>query len=132
MNLINDQDVGAWLEEFAARVRARDLDGGRSLFDPSAIGFGTVADRYDGLDELVGAQWSDVWPRTEEFAFDAADARWLDEVLCVVAATWTSVGTTAGERRTRTGRATVVLRRSDDGGLLAVHTHMSMTPGTPA
>lgn len=132
MGTISEHDVTAWLEAFAARVRDCDLEGGRALFDPQASGFGTVAGRYDGLDELVGSQWSAVWSRTEDFRFDEVDERWLDGSMCAIAATWSSVGVEAGERRTRSGRATLVLRRSSTGNLVAVHTHFSMLPGTSA
>jgi ketosteroid isomerase-like protein len=133
---ISAPEVDTWLEAFTTCVRARDLDGGRALFDPDAAGFGTVTEVYAGLDALVSSQWSEVWGRTEDFAFDADRRRWLDGSLCVVAATWRSTGTDAdgetGGRRTRTGRATVALQRSAGGGLLAVHSHFSMTPGTAA
>lgn len=129
MTTIGDQDVSAWLDAFATCVRDRDLDRGRTLFSPDAVGFGTVARRYEGIDELVGEQWSEVWSRTEEFTFDAVDHRWLDGSLCAVAATWHSVGTDGDGRRRRTGRATLVLHRTDDG-LRATHSHFSITPGT--
>jgi hypothetical protein len=102
---IDDREIAAWLEAFAACVRARDLAGGRALFDPAAAGFGTVADRYAGIDDLADTQWSQVWSRTEEFGFDGIERHWSDSTLCAVAASWRSVGTEHGERRTRTGRA---------------------------
>jgi len=129
--MIGAEEVGRWLDAFAACVRERDLAGGRALFDADAVGFGTVTETYGSRDELVAQQWSDVWPRTEDFSFTTADHHWLAEDLCAVAATWRSVGTDGDGRRTRTGRATLVLRRDDDR-LVAVHSHFSMSPGTPA
>lgn len=131
MTVIGDREVDLWLETFAACVRDRDLDAGRALFAADAAGFGTVAEAYRNRDELIADQWSDVWPRTEGFSFTSAEHRWLGDDLCAVAATWASVGTDAGERRTRSGRATLVLRRDGDA-LVAVHSHFSMTPGTSA
>ena len=125
-------DVDAWLEAFAACVRARDHAGARDLFAPDAAGFGTVADRYDGLDELQLTQWSEVWERTTGFAFDGGDARWSTPDLCVVAATWRSRRADGPGSGERTGRATLVLRTDPDGSLRAVHSHFSMTPGTRA
>lgn len=131
MTLISERDLGAWLEAFSAAVRARDLDAGRALFADDAVGFGTVAGHYADLDDLASAQWSDVWPRTEEFAFDEIEHQWLDDPWGTVAVTWRSVGTETDDRRIRTGRATIVLRRTE-AGVVAVHSHFSMTPGTPA
>ena len=131
MTTISDQEVAAWLEEFASCVRRRDFDGGRLLFDEHATGFGTAASRYSSLDALVTSQWERVWPRTEEFDFDGVEQQWLDENLCAVAATWHSVGIEDDGPRSRSGRATLVLVRSERG-LVAVHSHLSMEPGTAA
>lgn len=135
---IQGDEADSWLEAFAACVRERDLDAGRDLFAPDAVGFGTVAETYVDRGQLIAEQWSDVWPRTEDFTFTGSEHRWLDEDLCAVAATWRSVGLEPnqdgnqdGSRRTRTGRATIVLKRTGDS-LVAVHSHFSMTPGTPA
>ncbi|MET3960899.1 ketosteroid isomerase-like protein [Marmoricola sp. OAE513] len=131
MSPLSDPDVDAWLAAFSACVRARDLDGGRELFASEAVGFGTVTERYEGLDDLVASQWSEVWERTEEFTFLDGDQRWIDGDQAVVAAAWRSVGTDGGGRRTRTGRVTLVLRRQG-AAVLALHSHFSMSPGTPA
>ncbi len=132
MSSLDDRSINAWMKAFASCVRSRDIERGRALFDPEATGFGTVAGHYSSLDDLVGSQWSNVWPRTQDFVFDEVDHRWLDASLCAVAATWRSVGTDGDVRRTRTGRATLILQRTEGAGLQAVHTHFSMTPGTPA
>lgn len=131
MTRIGDDEVDRWLETFAACVRDRDLDAGRALFAADAAGFGTVAGAYRDRDELVAQQWSDVWPRTADFSFSGTEHRWLADGWCAVAATWTSVGLGGDERRTRSGRATLVLRKDGDR-VVAVHSHFSMAPGTPA
>ncbi len=131
MTPISDPDVDAWLSAFADCVRARDFEAGRALFAHEAVGFGTVTERYDGLEELVGSQWSQVWERTAEFSFEGDAERWLDGEQAVVATGWRSIGTEDGGRRTRTGRVTLVLRATG-GTVLAVHSHFSMSPGTSA
>lgn len=128
---IDDRAIDAWLQAFATCVRTQDFESGRELFDVNAAGFGTVTGRYDGLGELVGSQWSGVWKRTEQFDFDQTDLRWIDSSMCVVAATWQSIGNDGGERRTRSGRATLVLQLAGDR-MFAVHSHFSMDPGTTA
>ena len=123
MRRIPDQpDVGEWRAgRGAAPIRVFAL--GLTLLYVCALA--SVA--FD----LVGSQWSQVWHRTADFTFVEVEGRWLGHDLCAVAATWRSTGTddAAGEGRTRTGRATLVLRR-DDAHLVAVHSHFSMTPGT--
>lgn len=125
--------VLAWLEAFAAAVRDEDLVAGRALFAREASGFGTVTDTYDGLDDLVARQWSDVWPRTSGFAFRPESVRvWGDSDHATVAVEWASVGTrTDGSTWERSGRATFALQRAE-GPWRAQHSHVSMTPGTPA
>jgi len=118
-----------WLEEFAAAVRAADYAGGAALFDPDALGFGTVAERAQGLETLMREQWRQVWGSTEGFRFDLAGARIEVEGDLAYAATgWSSTGFLAdGAPFPRSGRATIVLRRRADG-LRAVHTHFSLSP----
>lgn len=121
--------VARWLEDFAEAVRSADYARGAALFDPGALGFGTVAQRADGLDALTREQWRHVWDATEGFRFDLADAR-IEAAgeLAWVAATWSSMGfTDAGAPFLRAGRATIVLRRGA-AGWRAVHTHFSLNP----
>jgi ketosteroid isomerase-like protein len=121
-------DVARWLEEFAAAVRAADYARGAALFDPGALGFGTVAERAEGLDVLIREQWRHVWDATEGFRFDAGARIEVEGGLAWVAATWSSQGFAAdGEPFPRVGRATIVLRRGA-GGWRAVHTHFSLAP----
>jgi ketosteroid isomerase-like protein len=122
--------IRRWLDAFAAAVRAADYARGAELFDPDALGFGTVVERAEGLNRLAEAQWKRVWDATEGFAFHVGGAR--IEVrgdIAWVASTWSSTGVTEGGAPfPRSGRATIVLRRRGDGWR-AVHTHFSLTPG---
>jgi len=122
-------EIVRWLEEFAAAVRAVDYARGARLFDPLALGFGTVAERADGLDALARSQWRHVWDATEGFRFDLEAARIeVEGDLAYVAATWSSTGfDEAGAPFPRAGRATIVLRHGKDGWR-AVHTHFSLSP----
>jgi hypothetical protein len=123
-----------WLEAFAARVRARDLDGGRALFDPRCTGYGTRAAEAIGIEALVAQQWSLIWPSTVGFAFDTDTIRTVGEPaggVVVAMARWSSTAVTdTGQTIERTGRATIVLQPSTEAphGLVAVHTHFSETP----
>lgn len=125
-----DQDAAeAWLQDFAAAVRARDYEKARRMFDAEVRGFGTVARRYHSVDELVQEQWKRVWDETESFRFDLDSAEyWHEGDLVVAISEWSSDDVAPdGSRRPRTGRATIVLGRSGDV-FRAAHTHFSLTP----
>lgn len=121
--------IERWLEEFAAAVRAADYARGAGLFDPAALGFGTVAERADGLERLVREQWRRTWGVTRGFRFDLGDARIeIAGEVAWVAATWSSTGfDAAGKPFPRAGRATLVLRQ-DAARWRAVHSHFSLLP----
>ena len=129
--------VAAWLERFAACVRARDLDAGRAMFDPTCRSFGTRAAQVDDLDELVSEQWSHIWNSTNGFTFDLATlttftSEQRDQAVAIVR--WTSTGERADSSTfDREGRATIVLHAdaTSPDGWLAVHTHFSETPREP-
>lgn len=125
--------VAAWLRTFAAAVRERDFSGARQLFWADSEGFGTVADRWNGIDQLEVEQWQGVWGRTADFGFDLDGASIVAaDDLTLVIATWSSQGVEPdGSTRRRHGRATIGLV-AVDGDLRAVHSHFSMVPGTPA
>lgn len=118
----------SWLADFAARVRDRDLEGGRLMFDPACVSFGTRTDVANSLDELIEDQWTPVWAATTGFHFIDSHVVSAGLEATAVAVRWTSIATIDG--RTRTGRATIVLRADADAthGCLCVHTHFSTTP----
>ncbi len=123
--------IVSWLESFAAAVRAADYARGAELFDAGALGFGTVAVRAAGVDELARSQWRQTWDATEGFRFHIEGARIeVSGSTAWVASTWSSTGFDgAGTPFPREGRATLVLRRAASGWR-AVHTHFSLRPGT--
>lgn len=133
-------DLAAWFEAWAAMVRQRDFAAARALFSPGVVGFGTHMHIVSGLDRLEADQWRNVWPTIEDFRF-------LTEALHVGASSdgtsawaivpWTSTGFAEnGATFERPGRATVLFVTGGDpaltpGGWLAIHTHISLAPGTP-
>jgi len=122
-------EVRHWLARFAHAVRSRDYQAGRGMFDPAALGFGTVVRRAEGLDVLAEAQWHRVWSRTEGFVFDLDRAAIdVEGNLAWVAVEWASTGFRGERPVRRTGRATIVLRWWADAWY-AIHTHFSRTPG---
>jgi ketosteroid isomerase-like protein len=125
--------VRAWLETFAKAVRDRDLTAGRAMFSTDVIGFGSVAGRTSGIDDLVNRQWQQVWPVTRDFAFDMRTvAIHGDGCVSWVASEWSSIGQRPdGTTFKRRGRVTIILQRCCDERLLAIHTHYSLIPEPP-
>jgi ketosteroid isomerase-like protein len=122
-----------WLNTFSKAVRDRDCQGARPLFSPQAVGFGTRAARYDGLDDLIDQQWRPIWTSTSGFEFDLSSLKWGQEGhLIWVAIQWSSWGQErTGRRFRRNGRATLVLH--DRGNQLqAQHSHFSLDPHSVA
>jgi ketosteroid isomerase-like protein len=118
-----------WLAAFEAAVRARDFAAGRRLCTDHIFGFGSVAPRAEGIDQLESNQWQCVWPQTEGFAFDHSSLHCGGVTGSYwVAALWSSRGQLDSPAPAkRSGRATIILHRSG-GQLLAVHTHFSLVP----
>ena len=53
----DENKVVQWLAQWEDRIASQDFQAARELFDLAAIGFGTVAPRANGLDDLVERQW---------------------------------------------------------------------------
>lgn len=118
-----------WLTEFQGRVRAVDFDGARRLCAPGLIAFGTFATAAVGLDEVVEAQWRQVWPKIRDFTIRVAECRGaVSGDQAWVAAPWDSLGVREdGSTFARPGRLTITFERRD-GRWLATHTHVSLAP----
>jgi ketosteroid isomerase-like protein len=126
--------VADWLEAFARCVRVRDVEAARALVAPEVRGFGTRVEYADGRDDLESRQWAVLWPRIRDFRFLAAPRiveQSDDGSLLGVAVLWES-GPLDGDGPTRRGRCTVLLRRTDDGRYVALHTHFSESPRATA
>ena len=119
--------IDEWSDLFAKCVRERDYATARGLVSQHVYSFGTVACVAVGRGDLEFNQWCVVWPSThgfkwtERMTFELGQ-RSDDDIL--LAARWSSY---RGEVERR-GRATIVLRRTDNGLLEAIHTHFSEDP----
>jgi ketosteroid isomerase-like protein len=129
-------ELRAWFESWAGHVRACDFEAARGLFDPEVVGFGTRMHVVRGLERLESQQWRHVWPTIDGFRFV------LDELHCAASddgrqawavVPWVSTGFHQdGTPFDRPGRATVIFTRAaGDQPWRAVHTHISLAPGTP-
>jgi ketosteroid isomerase-like protein len=125
-----------WLDEWSACVRARDYEAARSLFNTDVVGFGTHMRVVHGLEDLERDQWRNVWGTIEDFRFLTEQLECgtsNDGLLAWVVVPWSSTGFDAeGTGFDRPGRATIVLERAVvDSRWRAIHTHISLAPGTP-
>lgn len=127
--------IHGWLTRFAVCVREVDYAAARPFWHPDIIIFGTHQELVKGLAAWTETQWDNVWPRTEDFAFDLGNTAVLaspDGRMAVVITPWTSTGFHSdGTPFDRPGRATLVLARQEDGGWVGVHSHMSLQRGVP-
>ena len=124
-----------WLSRFAACVREVDYAAARPFWHPDIIIFGTHQELVRGLIAWTNTQWDNVWPRTEDFAFDLGNTAVLaspDGAMAVVITPWTSTGFHSdGTRFARPGRATLTLAQQPDGSWIGVHSHMSLERSVP-
>ncbi len=124
-----------WLTRFAACVREVDYAAARPFWHPNIIIFGTHQELVRGLTAWTDTQWDNVWPRTEDFAFDIGNTEVLaspDGAMAVAITPWTSTGFHPdGTRFDRPGRATITLARQPDRSWIGVHSHMSLERGVP-
>lgn len=129
-------EIKDWFDEWGSYVAAVDYDAARPLFHPEAIGFGTYMEYVRGLDQLEARQWRSIWSTTAGFQF------LTERLICGVSSDgrqawgivpWTSTGFHEdGASFDRPGRATVLFLREDsDEPWRAIHTHFSLSPGTP-
>ncbi len=128
--------IRGWFITWGDQVAAVDFASARPLFHPDVIGFGTYMDVVRGLDRLEAQQWRLIWPTIEGFHF------LVDQLVCEVSedgkhaygiVPWTSTGFKEdGTSYERPGRATVLFtRQTPDTAWRAMHTHISLAPGTP-
>ena len=133
---IDRQAIANWFSSWDKLVDGVDFVPARELFDPEVVGFGTRMDIVSGIDNLETTQWRRVWPTIEGFRFDLSTLHCMvspDRLQAVGIALWQSKGFHEdGRAFERPGRATVVFRReAADEAWRAVHTHISLNPGTP-
>ena len=129
-------EIKSWFDEWSGYVAAVDFESARPLFHPEVVGFGTYMEYVRGLEHLEAQQWRSIWGTIADFRFAS------EHLICGVSSDelqawgitpWTSTGFHEdGTSYERPGRATVLfVRASSDAPWLAIHTHISLSPGTP-
>lgn len=129
-------EIKAWFDEWSGHVSSVDYESARELFHPEVIGFGTYMEFVRGLENLEQQQWRSIWGTIADFRFAT------EYLICGVSddgtqawgiVPWTSTGFHEDDTSyERPGRATVLfVRDTPDGPWRAIHTHISLAPGTP-
>jgi ketosteroid isomerase-like protein len=128
-----DAAVRQWFELLERCCVDVDYESARAIFATDVASFGTKAEVVVGLGPLQRQQWEGIWPNIRDFGIDLDHmVAGGSESLAWGIAPWTSTGFSEdGTPFDRPGRATVVLERRGDTWL-AVHTHFSLNPRTPA
>ncbi len=137
---VPEDDVAAirqWFAEWSVNVAEVDFAPARELFEDNVAGFGTHLDVVEGLDALENGQWRAVWPTIEDFSFLLATLKVAvspDRRLAMGIITFSSTGVAVdGHRFLRPGRATVAFARPRrNAPWKAIHSHVSLNPGTPS
>jgi ketosteroid isomerase-like protein len=130
------QAIADWFIAWDTLVRDVNYIDARKLFHEDVIGFGTHMEVVRGLEQLEARQWRTIWPTIEDFTFI------IDQLVTGVSndglqawgiVPWSSFGFHEdGTRFPRPGRATVLFTRaSTSEPWRAIHTHISLSPGTP-
>ncbi len=129
-------EIKAWFDEWSGYVAAVDFESARKLFHPEVVGFGTYMEYVRGLEALEQQQWRSIWGTIADFHFAT------EHLICGISSDglqawgitpWTSTGFHEdGSPYERPGRATVLFVRDNTASpWLAIHTHISLSPGTP-
>jgi ketosteroid isomerase-like protein len=132
-----EQQVADWVAGWGAEVAAANIRAGRERFAAHLTAFGTHADVVVGRERVEAEQWSQIWPKIEDFAFVLDQLSVIaspNGLLAVAIVPWTSTGIAEdGSRFPRPGRATIVLERSAvDAPWVGTHTHFSLARGVPS
>lgn len=133
---MQDKTISGWFEQWNRLIGEVDYNRARELFDTDVLGFGTHRRLLRGIDELEKEQWRSIWGRITGFTFDlgSMETGVSDDGLTGWGLSlWTSTGYHEdGSTYERPGRVTVLLSRDEsDNPWRAIHTHLSLAPGTP-
>ncbi len=131
------KSIEDWITHWGKLIADVDFRGVRETFAEDAIAFGSKVEMVTSREMLEQQQWRAIWPTIEDYRYDISTLHLLisqDRLMAVAAVILLSTGLHKdGSRFDRPGRVTVVLTRAAIGSpWFATHTHVSLTPGTPA
>ena len=131
------RSIVEWFDVWGRRVGEVNFNAVRAMFTEDAIAFGSKVEMVTSRESLERDQWRAIWPTIEDYSYDLDTLEMVvspDRLMAMGAAIFRSTGIHKdGSRFQRNGRATVTLQReSVSAPWLCNHSHVSLTPGTPA
>ena len=131
------RSVADWLARWGDLVAEVNFKAVRPMFAEDAIAFGSKVEMMTSQAQLEAEQWRAIWPSIEDYLYDLSTLEVdvsPDRLMAVGMVIFRSTGLHAdGKKFQRNGRATVALMRSAiDAPWLCTHSHVSLSPGTPA
>lgn len=131
------RSVGAFFQRWGDLVDAVDFKRARDLYVDDVIAFGSLGKMLTSREALENEQWRAVWPTLAAYTHDLPTLEVAvspDRLMAMGAVIARTTGIHKdGSHFDRPVRVTATLMRpSVDAPWLATHTHVSLTPGTPA
>jgi ketosteroid isomerase-like protein len=129
--------IAHWFARWGDLVANVDFRQAREMFVEDIVSFGSKVEMVVSREALEAQQWRAIWPSIEDYRYDLDTLEVVvspDRLMAMGAVIFRSTGLHQdGSRFSRPGRATVTLMRTTlDAPWLGTHTHVSLTPGTPA
>jgi ketosteroid isomerase-like protein len=139
-NPVLDEDrrsVADFFARWATLVGNVDFKRARELYTEDVIAFGSLGKMLASRDALEAEQWRAVWPTLADYRHDLSTLNVVvspDRLMAMGAVIARSVGIHKdGSHFERPVRVTATLMREHVGApWFMTHTHVSLTPGTPA
>lgn len=139
-NPVRDDDrrsIAAFFERWGTLVGNVDFKRARELYADDVIAFGSLGKMLTSRDALEAEQWRAVWPTLADYRYDLSTLEAVvspDRLMAMGAAIARTTGIHEdGSHFDRPVRVTATLMREHAGApWFMTHTHVSLTPGTPA
>jgi ketosteroid isomerase-like protein len=131
------RSIREWFDLWGQRVAAVNFTAVRGMFTEDAIAFGSKVQMVTSCAALERDQWRAIWPTIDGYRYDLDTLEVVvspDRLMAMGASIFRSTGFQKdGATFERIGRATVTLQRKSVGApWVCNHSHVSLTPGTPA
>lgn len=133
----DSRSIADFFERWGTLVGDVDFRRARELYTDDVIAFGSLGKMLTSRDALETEQWRAVWPTLADYRHDLSTLEVIvspDRLMAMGAVIARSVGIHKdGSHFERPVRVTATLMRETVGApWFMTHTHVSLTPGTPA
>jgi ketosteroid isomerase-like protein len=131
------RSIAAFFERWGTLVDNVDFKRACELYTEDVIAFGSLGNMLVSRDALEAEQWRAVWPTLAGYRYDLSTLETVvspDRLMAMGAAIARTIGIHSdGTHFERPVRVTAALMRETvEAPWFMTHTHVSLTPGTPA